>query len=168
MDRNEIERKELLYVALGESISNWAETEALIAVVGAMLLGTTADKAGLVFYSIPSFYSWLTIIDELFIIDTQFAKMKPAWGEIAETLKKLNDTRVRLAHHSSKRPEGRGGVPALRPISIDARSKSKKYAPMEVDEIVNFIARLDPVYRKLSALILEMIPIYRASQPPSL
>jgi hypothetical protein len=168
MDKDEIERKEFLYVALGESISIWAETEALIAVVGAMLLGTSYEKAGLVFYSIPNFYSWLTIIDELFIIDERFDKMKPAWGEIAETLKKLNDTRVRLAHHSSKRPEGRGMVPALRPISIDVRSKSKKHAPMEVEQIVDFIRRLSPVYEKLAALLREMTPIYRASRTASL
>jgi hypothetical protein len=133
-----------------------------------MLLGTTYDKAGLVFYSIPNFYSWLTIIDELFIIDKRFAKMKPAWGEIAEALKKLNDSRVRLAHQSSKRPEGRGGVPALRPISIDVRSKSKKHAPMEFEEIEDFLRKLGPVYLKLRDLIQEMIPIYRASRTTSL
>jgi hypothetical protein len=153
----------MFYRLVGESISLWSETEGFIAVIGALLLGTSDEKAGIVFFSTPNFYSWLSIIDDLFILDKDFESLRPAWGEIAERLKKMNDTRVRLAHHSYNDRRKIKGVPALRPNRIDARSKSKKYAPLDAEQILAFIAKFSPLIAKLGGLIRQMHAIRRAS-----
>ena len=65
-----------------------------------MLLDTPSEKAGLVLYSINNVHTWLSIIEELFAIDTKFTALRPEWIAIATRLRKLNDTRVSLAHHA--------------------------------------------------------------------
>lgn len=162
------ETETFFYSLVGQSISIWSETEGLVVIVGALLLGTTVEKAGLAFYSITNFYLWLTIIDELFMFDKDFESLKPAWGEIAESLKKLNDTRVRLAHHSCSKTERKlQSYPALRPNRFDFRSKSRKNTPLDGEELVAFVQKVTPLIGRISGLIVKMVPIYYASTPPS-
>jgi hypothetical protein len=61
--------EETYYSSVGKGISAWSRNEGLLVAVGALLLDTTFEKAGLVFYSVINFHTWLTIIDELFDID---------------------------------------------------------------------------------------------------
>ena len=49
------------YRIAGKGISAWAKTEGQLVFIAAMLLDTSLEKAGLVFYSIPNFHSWLSI-----------------------------------------------------------------------------------------------------------
>jgi hypothetical protein len=94
------------YYAIGRSITSWSLTEGRLVYIAAMLLDSTTEKAGLVLYSITNFYNWLSIIDELFAIDPKYQPLRSDWNAIAEQLKKLNEVRVRLAHHAVERGKG--------------------------------------------------------------
>jgi DNA repair exonuclease SbcCD ATPase subunit len=158
------------FAGIGKGITAWSRTEGNLVVIAAMLLDTEFEKAGLIFYSIPNFYTWLSIIDELFALDPRYQALRPDWREIAEKLKKLNDTRVRLAHHAVY--SGRGIreavsgedmdalLPSLKPNPFDTRMKSKKHGPLQIEQLVEFLEELTPVAEKLTELMKQMSPIY--------
>jgi hypothetical protein len=156
--------EEVFFTSVGQSISMWSNMEGFLVAVAGMLLDTRFAKAGLILYSIPNFYSWLSIIDELFSMEQKFSAQKPEWGTIADRLKKLNDTRVRLAHHSFRRGQEIDHFPVLRPNRYDTRAKSKKYAPLEIDEIIAFMEDLTPVMERVQKLLNDMGTIYKASK----
>lgn len=156
--------EEVFFTSVGQSISMWSNTEGFLVAVAGMLLDTRFAKAGLIFYSIPNFYSWLSIIDELFSMEQKFSAQKPEWGAIADRLKKLNDTRVRLAHHSFRRGQEVDHFPVLRPNRYDTRAKSKKHGPLDIDEIMAFTEDLLPVMERITKLLNDMGVIYKASK----
>jgi hypothetical protein len=154
-------QKRALYLLIGQGISMWSGAEAIIAEIFASLMGSPPEKAGLVIYSINNFYTWLTIIDDLISIDDRFAPIKDEWGRIAEKLKGLNDTRVRLAHHTAFTfGEMPSGPPSLRPSYMDTRSKSRKHAPLTSGEIDTFCDEVDSMLDRLIALksAIESLP----------
>jgi hypothetical protein len=53
-------------------------------------------------YSIINFNVWLSIIDELLLLDTRYSKTKSKWNGISSKLRGLKDTRDRLAHHTAR------------------------------------------------------------------
>ena len=94
--------------------------------------------------------------------------MKPEWNEIANRLKGLNDTRVRLAHHSL---EGKDIIelarneadlyetfPILAPNKHDVRAKWKKKS-IGPAEILDFKKKLPAVIDDLIALLKNIEPI---------
>ena len=123
--------------------------EGYIAEIFAQLLGAPREKAGLVLFSITNFYSWLTIIDDLIAIDDTFTPIKDEWGQIAKKLKELNDTRVRLAHHTSFGIEGMIG---LLPSHLDKRPKSQKYEPLNNTQIDKFCDDVEAIMTRIIAL----------------
>jgi len=66
----------------------------------AKLLKTSEAKAGVVMYSIISFYIWIQIIDDLFVLDGTYPKSLKRWRAVVKSLKEENDIRVGLAHYS--------------------------------------------------------------------
>jgi DNA repair exonuclease SbcCD ATPase subunit len=164
--------EEAHYGAIGKGITTWSRTEGTLVVIAAMLLDTRMEKAGLVLYSITNFYTWLSIIDELFAMDPRYRALRSQWTEIAERLKKLNDTRVRLAHHavhSGKRIRdaiAAGEVevdvlmPSLKPNKFDTRTKSKKHSPLQLEQVAEFVEQLTPVIEKLNKLAEQMLPLH--------
>jgi hypothetical protein len=60
-------------------------------------------------YSIINFYTWLQIIDELFLLDGTYPKSLKLWRSAAESLKAENDIRARLAHHAISQDEEKIG-----------------------------------------------------------
>lgn len=144
------------YCAIGQGISFWSSMEGILVCVAAKLLGTTGDKAGLSLYSINNFYSWLTIIDELFTLEGRYSIHKSDWGKISAKLRSLNDTRVRLAHHTNWGGSPDDGGALLRPHIFDVRAKSRKYAPLDMEEITSFSGEVLKVERSLVALIKSM------------
>jgi hypothetical protein len=160
------------YRIIGKSISAWAKTEGQLVFIAAMLLDTSLEKAGLVFYSIPNFHSWLSIIEELFAIDPKYSPLRPDWIEIAKRLKKLNDTRVALAHHALRPGKGfahfaesddedfSGVIPTLKPDKFDLRTKSRKHAPIGLEELQTFIHELGTTHDKIRELMDRMEPIF--------
>jgi hypothetical protein len=169
MDEEEKKAKEdasdSFFEMVGRSISAWTSTEGGLVALTGLLLGVNFQKAGLILYSIPSFYTWLSIIDDLFALEEKrFGTFKPEWGQIAERLKKLNEIRVRLAHHTSPREEEIEGFPVLRPHRYDMRSRSKKYAPLSFEEILDFFESAGAIMDRIIALLEEMVP---TAIPPS-
>jgi hypothetical protein len=136
-----VRRRLLFYVTVGQGISIWAKMEEVLVGLAADLMGTTAEKAGLVFYNIMNFHVWLTIIDELLISDERAQDLRSQWAPVAQRLRELNDTRVRLAHHSVQEI-GEEYEPLLVANPLDTRSKSRKQLPLLVNDVVTFTERV--------------------------
>ena len=118
-----------------------------------------ATKIGIIMYSIVNFNAWLGIIDELFPQEALYFPLKPKWNKINENLKRLNDTRNRLAHHSiyhGANASALAGDTSLRPGRFDARKKTQKYQPMDVDQILKFADSVAGVQEDLTALLNAM------------
>jgi hypothetical protein len=140
--------------AIGEAISLWASMEGILVQIAARLLGTTDRKAGLVLYSI-SFFAWLQIIEELFILEPKYSGDKAAWGVAANKLRRLNDIRTRLAHHTIWDYPDDDDI-FLRPAQFDARSKSKKQQPLSLGDIRKFIDDLFDVQDDIIDIHIKM------------
>ena len=162
---------EYQFAGIGKGITAWSNMEGSLVIIAAMLLDTKFEKAGLIFYSIPNFHTWLSIIDELFALDPQHQALRPDWREIAEKLKKLNDTRVRLAHHAVYGGKGimetaAAGEdmdllsPSLMPNPLDVRMKSKRHAPLRMEQLAKFLEELHWVGERMTSLLEQMGPIY--------
>lgn len=64
--------------------------------------------------------------------------------------RKLKDFRDRLGHHTSEVNEGlENSTPTLMPGRFDYRSKSQKYKPLSVNEIVKFGIGMQDLAKKL-------------------
>lgn len=165
MEKAELERRKLLYITVGQSISNWARVEGRLVLVLAALLKCKEEKAGVILYSILSFPAWLSIIDELFLLEPQFSQQKKKWGKISEKLRNLNSTRIRLAHHTvpfkgtaktfKGQSEGEDGSPILRAAREDSRSKSSATA-MSANQIIEFTNAVTKLGSDLAEVIGEM------------
>ena len=120
---------------------------------GADLLDCNVEKAGVVFYSITNFYSWLNIIDELLRLDKRLSSVKREWNQVSTRLRKLNDIRVRLAHQTAYFTDLSFSDMCLRPVREDRRNKSQNSSILRVEEIVEFtIASMD-MTQELTVLI---------------
>ncbi|TWI71277.1 hypothetical protein IQ16_02896 [Bradyrhizobium huanghuaihaiense] len=171
-----------MHHAVGRSITEWSRMEGFIVHIASMLLDSRANKVGLVFYSINNVHTWLSIIDELFEMDTNFSPLRSDWNKIAARLRKLNDVRVRLAHHALEPGnaleiletitvenvnletfeadfDAEQVFPSLKPHANDTRMKWKKKT-ISLDEIVTFLEQLHEVLEALTALLIRMKPIY--------
>ncbi len=170
------------YEAIGRSITDWSKMEGFLVHIVSWLLDSKTKKVGLVLYSINNFHTWLSIIDELFAMDPNFSPLRSDWTKIAGRLRKLNDVRVRLAHHAlepGRALENLENVtlesinvetfendfdtakifPTLKPHENDTRGKWKKVA-ISFDEIVTFQEELIDVIETMTALTIRMKPIY--------
>jgi hypothetical protein len=124
-------------ITITQGISTWAATETSLVILASELLGAEANKTGLVLYSITNFHTWLNIIDELFEIDDKFRPYRPQWKKISSTLRGLNDTRVRLAHHTILSLDHNDDI-SLRAGRYDVRKKSQKLTPLSPQAIYEF------------------------------
>lgn len=147
------------YTSIGQAISAWTGMETALILIAALLLEASSDKTGVVFYSIQNFHLWLNILDELFGFDQDYAKHRRKWTPITSDLRAMNDTRVRLAHHTRDR---KASAPALIPATLDLRSKSKKYKPLTTSEVVDFSENITAVTDKLTGLLVAMYETRRA------
>jgi hypothetical protein len=170
------------YEAIGRSITTWSQMEGFLVNIVSWLLDSKTKKVGLVLYSINNFHTWLSIIDELFATDPNFSPLRSDWTKIAGRLRKLNDVRVRLAHHAL-RPgsivenlekvtlenidletfenefDSEKIFPTLKPHENDTRVKWKK-AAISFGEIVSFLEQLVDVVETMTVLMKEMGPIH--------
>jgi hypothetical protein len=115
-------------------------------------------------------------------MDPNFSPLRSDWIKIADRLRKLNDVRVRLAHHALEQGstleildevtleninletfkndfDPANVFPSLRPNKADTRIKWKKTA-ISLDEIATFREQLTNVIEKMTALMIEMGPIH--------
>jgi len=182
IDRTAAEMTAKMHQAIGRSITDWSRMEGFLVDIASWLLDSQTNKVGLVLYSINNFHTWLSIIDELFAMDPNFCPLRSDWIKIAERLRKLNDVRVRLAHHALEQGSALEILenitlenidletfetdfdpakvfPSLKPDANDTRMKWKKKA-ISLDEIVTFGEQLIEVIETLTALMIRMKPIY--------
>jgi hypothetical protein len=182
IDRTAVEITTRMYEAIGRSITDWSRMEGTLVHIASWLLDSKTKKVGLVLYSINNFHTWLSIIDELFAIDPNFSPLRSDWIKIAERLRKLNDVRVRLAHHALEPGSALENLenvtleninletfeddfdpakvfPSLKPHENDTRMKWKKKAS-SLDEITTFKEQLVEVIETLTGLMIRMKPIY--------
>jgi len=98
--------------------------------------------------------------------------LRSDWTAIAERLKRLNEVRVRLAHHAVERGKGievltSGGdemeiLPSLKPNRLDLRKKTLKQTRFQIDELGDFIKDLAAVSDATSELTDRTEPIFNA------
>ena len=154
-----LEQMRLFYACVGQGISSWTRMEERLVQIGARLLRTSHDKAGLVFYSIINFNVWLDILDQLFVLDGTYENSYAKWHTLVSLLRKENDIRARLAHHSLDQEfkidwERLSLKAFLRPAKLDTRTKTRAYEPLETQEIVEFTRRVGDLHDQL-ILVLE-------------
>jgi hypothetical protein len=170
------------YETIGRSITDWSQMEGFLVHIASWLLDSGPKKVGLVLYSINNFHTWLSIIDELFAMDPNFSPLRSDWTKIAGRLRKLNDVRVRLAHHALEKGSALENLenvtlenidletfendfdvtkvfPSLKPHATDTRVKWKK-AAISLDEIVSFQEEWIDVIETMTALMSRISPIY--------
>ncbi|MDQ1405357.1 MAG: hypothetical protein QOG55_986 [Acidobacteriaceae bacterium] len=142
--------KEGFYASVGQGISAWVVLEMTLVFLFSRLLSITPRQAGLVLYSIMNFYTWLTLITDLFASEPKFAHLRGAWNKKFERLRALNDTRTRLAHHTTFESEG---LVSLKPSRLDIRPKSLAYEPLQDADIVKFTSDVSDLQTELMAII---------------
>jgi hypothetical protein len=135
---DQMQDRVLFYSTVGQGISNWTRMEDRIIHFAADLLDTNVQKTGVVFYSIINFNVWLGIIEELLSLDKQLANVRKLWTPIASRLRKLNDIRARLAHHTTWHTDPSATTLCLRPAREDRRAKSQAYSNLTAPEIIKF------------------------------
>jgi hypothetical protein len=141
------------YSSVGQAISLWASMETKLVYIASYLLGTSEHKAGLILYSM-NFNTWLTIIDELFAIEPKYKEFKSEWVKASKHMKEWNDIRVRLAHNTVWDADDK--QIALRPSSLDYRSKSRNHKPLTNTEIIDTIGKWVKADNRFGNLYLAM------------
>lgn len=152
-------------IVVGQGISIWTQMEASLIQVASILLGAKTEKMGIVLYSIPNFHSWLNITDDLFQNDSRFTASHPKWNKISGSLRSLNDTRVRLAHHTTYTSEGE--IVMLRAGRYDKRQKVKKYSPLSPADILKFINDVIQITEKMLDLSDELLQAIENGTSPN-
>jgi hypothetical protein len=150
-----------LYTSVGQALSQWAKMEdSLIAIASLLLRTSEATKVGVVMYSIVNFSVWLSVIDELFLLEPLYSPLKKSrWNKIMERLKGLKETRDRLAHHtiySGDQAATLAGDTSLKPGRFDTRQRSQKYRPLDYDQISKFMDSVSNIVVDLTALLNAM------------
>jgi hypothetical protein len=157
-----------LYLVIGSALTAWASMEESLVLILSFLLRTESEKAGLILYSTINFSVWLSIIDELFAIDSVHSSLKPRWNKLAERLRRLKDSRDRIAHHAVHKKDSDASIfeeTTLRPSAFDLRQKSLKYKPMSNDDILDFTAKVVNVARGLLSVAHDMADQQRGALP---
>jgi hypothetical protein len=170
--------RKALFTNVGLALSQWGGMEDLLIGIASLLLRThEATKVGIIFYSITNPNTWCSIIGELFSQEPRYIALKPRWNKLSERLIKLNDTRVRLAHHTiyyGDRATTIAGDTSLRPGQFDVRPKSQKhrFEPLDHDQISKFIdsvgklvADLTELLNAMTALLTQETSQQKSSQP---
>jgi hypothetical protein len=170
------EESEIFFGCIGRGISIWTKMEGSLVEIASRLLGTDAFRTGLVLYSI-NFHTWLSVIDDLLSFVKHLTPLKADWGKIVNRLRGLNDTRVRLAHHTNlgelEYYRSEDGASILIPPGFDRRSKSRKHRPLNAHDIITFSHEVVLIEKELDAFLFKIVmtkkpkrPSRRKSPPP--
>jgi len=157
--------RQWLFTNVGLALSEWSGAEDLLIAIASLLLRThEANKVGAVMYSIVSFPTWLSIIDDLFLQEPLYISLKPRWNKINKRLRSAKETRDRLAHHTiyfGERAATFAGDASLRPGRFDFTQKAKKYQPLDRDQISEFIDSLGKIIDDLRILLTAMTDLLK-------
>jgi hypothetical protein len=135
--------------------------DSLVAITTLLLRSHEANKVGIILYSIINPKTWLEIIGALSSQEPLYISLKPRWNKISARIIKLNDTRVRLAHHSiycGDKATTLAGDTSLRPGQFDIRPKSQTHRldPLDYGQISKFTDSVDEIIKDLTALLNSM------------
>jgi hypothetical protein len=159
--------RKALFTNVGLALSQWAGMEDLLIGIASLLLRThEGKKVGIIFYSIINPNTWCSIIGELFSQEPRYIALKPRWNKLSKRLIELNDTRVRLAHHTiyyGDRATTIAGDTSLRPGQFDVRPKSQKhrFEPLDHDQISRFIDSVGELIEDLRKLLTAMTDLLK-------
>jgi len=142
---------DILFASVGKALSVWATMEEGLVLMVACLLRVRPKKAGIIMYSIHNFGTWLSVIHDLFDADEKLGHFQKRFGKITERIKRIKDTRDRLAHHSVSHPAAELG-----PSMFDARSKSKKQLPLSGREVIEFMQTTFAIAKDVNAMVRVM------------
>jgi len=159
--------REIFQTVVGHALTTWARMEEQLVLLAAILIPAKTEKAGLILYSIINFSVWLSVIDDLFLLETRFSEFKPRWNKIHARLRRDKDYRDRLAHHAVRLQNDNRRAFSL-PSRFDSRQKSRSFAPLTVDEAVAFSGRITAIAEDLHALVEAMTVVVETAQRPSL
>jgi hypothetical protein len=154
--------RQALFTSVGLALSQWAGMEDSLVAIASLLLRThEANKVGIILYSIINSKTWLEIIGALFSQEPLYISLKPRWNKISDRIIKLNDTRVRLAHHTiyyGDKATTLAGDTSLKPGQFDIRPKSQTHRldPLDYDQISKFTDSVDEIIKDLTALVSSM------------
>jgi hypothetical protein len=147
------DKKQSLYASVGQGISVWTSMETKLVYIFSLLLGLAPERAGLILYSIINFQTWLSLITDLFASEPLFNQFASRWNKKFERLRALNETRTRLAHHTSLQAESDFD---LRPSGLDARARSRAYEPLTEPDILDFIKKVVALHQEIAELFEAM------------
>jgi hypothetical protein len=148
-----------LFSAVGKALTAWAQIEDLVVALFSMLIGSSQTKAGVIFYSIINFGTWLSIVTELIAQDELYSPFQARWNKLIGRLRGLKEVRDRVAHHSAIVPDtivDLVSLTSLKPSIYDTRSKSLNYSPLTTSQIEEFFHRMIDVAKDLESLIDDM------------
>lgn len=149
-----------IFTAIGFAISDWSSIEDRLVILVSLLLRTTHVKAGIIMYSITSFHTWITLIDELFDHDDLSKPKKREWIKFQSRLREAKDTRDRIAHNpvtAEASPEVEGErVWLLRPTILDYRSKTLKQRPLDHNSVNTYSQGLTALRKEIDSFVREM------------
>jgi hypothetical protein len=154
--------RQRLMTYVGLALSQWVGMEDSLVAIASLLLRThEGHKVGTILYSIINPNTWLQIIGDLFSQEPLYVSLKPRWNKISERIRALNDTRVRLAHHTiyfGDKATTMAGDTSLKPGQFDIRPKSQKHRtdPLDYDQISKFIDDVGEVVKDLTVLLNSM------------
>jgi hypothetical protein len=153
-----LNNQETLHTAVGQALASWASAEEHIVMIAAMLLSIPDEKAGLIFYSIINFNTWLAIVNDLFRADPRFQGLMGEWNKISSRLRGLKNLRDRLAHHGVHAEQS---DVVLGPMRYDTRTQSRQHRPLNNAQVIEFTSKTNDMAERLKSLILKMMPIFR-------
>jgi hypothetical protein len=153
-------RQQELFAAVGMALTAWSRMEEMLVAFVAVLLQTSAEKAGVIMYSTINFNTWLSLIHDLFELDETQAKFRGRFDKISERIRRIKDRRDQLAHHSIRLT----GDPFVRASKFDVRSKSKKQQPLGPNEVRDFMHTVATIGDDLTDLFEAMSAELRASR----
>jgi hypothetical protein len=152
LDKAKENEQQHLFASVGMALTAWSRMEEMLVAFVALLLQTSAEKAGVIMYSTINFNTWLSLIHDLFDLDETLAKFRSRFDKISEKIRRIKDRRDQLAHHSIRLT----GDPFIRPSKYDVRSKSKKQQPLGPNEVRDFMLIVSGIADDLAELFDAM------------
>jgi hypothetical protein len=147
-----------LHRATGAALTTWALMEERLIMIASLLLRSEPQKVGLVFYSIINFQVWIALITELFGMETDYSVFQRRWNKIYERLRAEKDNRDRLAHNAAVSEDQADPLrkTVKKASRYDTRAKSRSFAPMDTESVIQFGERIAALGDDLFTLVEDM------------
>ena len=160
-----IKKQSDLHTEIGEALSKWAMLESELIDTAAIVVGLDREKAGIVFFSIINFNTWLQIIADIIVTQSTLIEFSPRWNKVSGRLKGLKTTRDRLAHHTTLESIDIHKLPTLSAPKLDGRRKNQKFTGLTASEISRFSMSIDEARDDLFSFAKTLILSLTGASP---